>query len=114
MSIDVKKRSAEEIARGNDELRQKLAPSRFAKVVMTSEIHASAHLDEILEAVRSFDKFTEDNDPYGEHDMGIMDVRGKSVMFKIDYYDTALEYGEDPYESEDFVRVLTIMFSHER
>ena len=42
----------------------------------------------IWETVRQFDKFTEDDDPHGEHDFGSFDVDGVSekIFWKIDYY----------------------------
>ena len=41
----------------------------------------------IDDAVTRFDAFTPDNDPYGEHDFGLVRVQGHVVLFKIDYYD---------------------------
>ncbi|MEM9476949.1 MAG: DUF3768 domain-containing protein [Pseudomonadota bacterium] len=46
-----------------------------------------------VEAVRMFDGFSEDNDPWGEHDFGAVAVNGEKVFFKIDYYDPSLEAG---------------------
>jgi len=39
----------------------------------------------IREKVESFDAFTEDNDPYGEHDFGAFEHEGHRVFWKIDY-----------------------------
>src|SRR5579863_518194 len=50
----------------------------------------------IMMAVRTFDDFTADNDPYGEHDFGSFDWHQETIFWKIDYYDQNLEYGEDP------------------
>jgi len=49
----------------------------------------------ILKAVATFDDFTRDNDPCGEHDCTILSVDGHRVMFKIDYYDISLTYASD-------------------
>ena len=69
---------------------------------------------EIVRKVRLFDVFNEDNDPYGEHDFGIIQHQGQSVYFKIDYYDKEVLYGsEDPSDPEVTTRVMTIMFSYE-
>lgn len=55
--------------------------------------------------------FSKDIDPRGERDMGKVEVQGRPVWFKIDYYDTAFEYGsEDPANVEQTRRVLMIMF----
>jgi hypothetical protein len=68
----------------------------------------------ILEKVRTFDSFTEDNDPHGEHDFGIFDFKGELIFWKIDYYDRACEYGsEDPADPTKTTRVLTIMLADE-
>jgi hypothetical protein len=36
--------------------------------------------------VASFNEFTSDNDPYGEHDFAAFDLDGERFNFKIDYY----------------------------
>lgn len=67
-----------------------------------------------LAAVRSFDTFTTDNDPYGEHDFGCVAVGEERVFWKIDYYDTTLCYGSnDPADPAQTTRVITIMLAHE-
>jgi len=43
-----------------------------------------------IEAVKAFDAFTTDNDPYGEHDFGSLDVEGHRLFWKIDYYGLVL------------------------
>ena len=35
--------------------------------------------------VSHFDAFTPDNDPYGEHDFGSIDLDGEKLFWKIDY-----------------------------
>lgn len=71
---------------------------------------------EILARVRNFDAFSEDNDPYHEHDFGAFDVEsvGK-IFFKLDYFsDERLEYGsEDPSDPDKCFRILTIMLAEE-
>ena len=69
----------------------------------------------IRERVETFDQFTPDNDPHGEHDFGAFGVEdvGK-VFWKIDYYDKTMAYGsEDPADAAQTTRVLTIMLAEE-
>jgi Protein of unknown function (DUF3768) len=85
--------------------------------VMTAGIAAlgpDAHLI-LWDEIRSFDRFTEDNDPYGQHDFGAIELPGAGrVFWKIDYYAPDMMYGsEDPADLTKTVRVLTIMLAME-
>jgi hypothetical protein len=65
-----------------------------------------------LDRVRSFNEFTEDNDPHDEHDFGSFDIDGQKFFFKIDYFDRRLEFGsEDPSDPARTARVLTLMLA---
>lgn len=67
-----------------------------------------------VRAVREFDRFSEDNDPYGEHDFGSFSLAGQTLFWKIDYYDRTLSFGsEDPADPAATCRVLTIMLASE-
>lgn len=66
------------------------------------------------EALRRFDDFSPDNDPYGEHDFGALTVDGHKIFFKIDYYDASLCHGSpDPADPDVTRRVMTIMLASE-
>src|SRR5215471_2832712 len=66
------------------------------------------------EKVETFADFTEDNDPFGEHDFGCIDHDGVRVFWKIDYYDPTLSQGsEDPADPRLTRRVLTLMLASE-
>jgi hypothetical protein len=68
----------------------------------------------IVKAVQAFAGFDENNDPWGEHDCATLTVGGHEVMFKIDYYDRAKEYGSpDPSDAMVTHRVLTVLFPSE-
>ena len=68
----------------------------------------------IIEAVRTFDDFTPDNDPHGEHDFGSLEVDGEQIFFKLDYYDpTRAMHSEDAADPSVTERVLTIMLASE-
>ena len=68
----------------------------------------------ILDRVRTFDDFGEDNEPWGEHDFASFKHRGRTINWKIDYYDLLLKYGsDDPSDPARTRRVLTIMLAEE-
>ena len=68
----------------------------------------------LLNRVRTFADFSEDNDPYGEHDFGAFEHAGDRYFWKIDYYDRQMEHGsEDPADPAQTTRVLTIMRADE-
>lgn len=67
-----------------------------------------------VKAVRAFTAFDDDNDPWGEHDFGAIEIEGEKVFFKIDYYDPSLTKGsENPANEGCTHRVLTIMLASE-
>jgi Protein of unknown function (DUF3768) len=68
----------------------------------------------LLQKIRSFDAFSEDNDPHAEHDFGAVDEAGVRCFFKIDYYDRNTECGSsDPADPAVTTRVMTIMLASE-
>lgn len=97
----------------NDQLRRTGAGGM---VLMTRGIQALGpqKVASIVEAVRSFEDFDSDNDPYGEHDFALLSVGGVGVMFKIDYYDLDMEFlSPDPADPALTRRVLTILLADE-
>lgn len=101
------------IRRLNDQLRQTF---EGGQVLMTQGVQGLADktIARVFEAVRDFDDFTPDNDPYGTHEFGMMNVDGHNLMFKIDAYDQNLEYGSpDPADPKVTARVLTILLASE-
>lgn len=103
-NIDIKK-----VAELNDSLRKTFTGGR---VTITDGVDALSDDDreQLFNLVKSFDTFTEDNDPYGEHDFGAINFRGEVYFWKIDYYD--LDYlclSPDIADENVTNRVLTIM-----
>ena len=98
------------IALLNDTLRQSFYGG---KLVMTAAL-AALPVEErarVVHRVRSFDAFTPDNDPHGEHDFGCFELEGERFFFKIDYYNTDMTGGsEDPSDQKKTTRVLTVGF----
>ena len=97
----------------NDNLRKNLTGGR---VMMTPGIAAlgPTNVDRVVKAITVFDEFCNENDPYSEHDFGAVDVEGKKVFFKIDYYDKAFRaHSPDPSDPAVTERVITLMLAEE-
>ena len=97
----------------NDELRQQ---GLGGTTVVTRGVQAlgAETVIKIQQAVARFDAFDGDNDPYGEHDFGTVQVNGHRVFFKIDYYDCDLRYhSPDPADPAVTSRVMTLMLVQE-
>jgi hypothetical protein len=97
----------------NDELRQH---HQGGLIVLTRGLEALGPelVQTIVDAVSRFDAFTPDNDPYGEHDFGSVEVQGYRVFFKIDYYNPDLsDYSRDPADPTVTRRVMTLMLAEE-
>lgn len=96
----------------NDQFRRTLVGGR---ILMTAGVSSlpEERIARLVAAVRSFDMFTEDNDPHGEHDFGSLDD-GHTYFWKIDYYAPGMVHGsEDPADPSKTVRVLTLMRADE-
>jgi hypothetical protein len=81
-------------------------------VTLTNGVQSVTDLQGLLEAIREYDDFTEDNDPYGEHDFGSLVWHSEKVFWKIDYYNESMTTWEDPL-SVQCRRVLTVMLADE-
>jgi Protein of unknown function (DUF3768) len=101
------------IASLNDSLRRTFTGG---KIVMTQGVAALPEddLGQLLERVRRFDDFTNDNDPHSEHDFGSVVLAGQTYFFKVDCYAPDMDGGsEDPADPAATTRVLTIMRADE-
>ena len=97
----------------NDKFRKTLLGG---KVMLTRGIYSKgqACINEILNDVKTFNNFNENNDPYNEHDYGSFEYDGEKIMWKIDYYDRNLQYySENPADITKTVRVMTVMLAEE-
>ena len=103
----------------NDELRTTF---KGGKIAITSGVMALRDLATVLKQLREFSTFDQDNDPHHEHDFGAFKYDGAQhvpgegplIYFKLDYYDSALQFGSpDPAKPELTTRVLTVMLAEE-
>jgi hypothetical protein len=99
----------------NDQLRTTFH-LKLGRVVMTAGIDALPEQTKrnLIEAVKAYSDFDEDNDPHGEHDFGSIEIGHATVFWKVDYYDNNVKFGsDDPSDPTKTTRVLTIMLAEE-
>lgn len=97
-----------ELANMNDKVR-KMIPEM---TMVTQGLNCIQDREGLFQAIRDFNTFTKDNDPYKEHDFGSLKWEGEMIFWKIDYWDGEFHNGCDPKDSE-CKRVITIMLSEE-
>ena len=88
----------------------------MASRLLTSGVQANgpAFTWEALITTQTFDAFTADNDPHGEHDFGSFKIAGERVFWKIDYLQRGTQFGaEDPADNAATCRMITIMLAEE-
>jgi len=101
------------IAALNDEFRKSFIGGEVYITVGLNEL-GSEFVVQAVDAVKQFDAFTSEYDPYGEHDFGSLNVQEHKLFWKIDYYDPTMKFGsEDPSNAELTKRVLTVMLAGE-
>jgi hypothetical protein len=97
----------------NDELRQHL---HGGLAVMTPGVAALGQqaVERIVQTISVFDDFCHANDPHEEHDFGSFNAEGRTIFFKIDYYDKSMtHHSPDPSDPSVTERVITIMLADE-
>ena len=104
---------ATQIRELNDDFRQTLIGGG---AVMTPGIAALGPdaIERIVKTIAVYDDFCHANDPYEEHDFGSFEAEGKTIFFKIDYYDRTLTaHSPDPADPTVTERIITIMLADE-
>ena len=97
----------------NDALRTSLTGGSVMLTRAVAALGAEAQR-EILEAVKRYDAFDADNDPYGEHDFGAVEMKGTRIVFKIDDYAPDYAFASPDASDENLTRrVMTIMLAEE-
>jgi Protein of unknown function (DUF3768) len=96
----------------NDQLR---CQHRGGTIVVTVGIQSmGADFIAAVDVAMTKVTFDSGNDPYGEHDFGVVEVKGRRIFFKIDYYDLDLCFvSPDPANQKITRRVMTIMLAEE-
>jgi len=110
------------IAHQNDQFRMTLGLDAGVrgKIVLTPGVTAlmDEHGAEIMLKLSGFSEFSEDNDPWGARDFGVMAVGRPGachrLYWKIDLYDLDYAYGsEAPSDPRQTRRVLTLLLPSE-
>lgn len=110
--------SAERISELNDAFRKGERPE-LGRIVITSGVRDLVSpypvaIACVYDKVKTFDAFTEDNNPHGERDFGSFEYAGRTLFWKIDYMDKKMEYGsEDPADETKTTRLLVVMLDEE-
>lgn len=105
--------NASAIAKLNDAFR---VNPILGTTILTAGIrnNSSEDIATIMNKVRNFNNFDEDNNPYGERDFGAFDFKGQKIFWKIDYYDTKFLYFSPNVSNAKVTnRVLTVMYADE-
>lgn len=97
----------------NDAFRQSFVGGQVVITAGTESLPIEDKLA-LFEAIKTFDAFTADNDPHGEHDFGSLTFNQETYFWKIDCYDrNMLGHSPDPTDPSVTRRVLTIMMAQE-
>ena len=87
---------------------------RFERDGGLDQADSDAFVEQALVAAREFTAFNGDNDPHHEHDFGTVEIEGRQVFWKIDYFDPTMTQGsEDPSSLALTRRVLTVMLAED-
>jgi Protein of unknown function (DUF3768) len=97
----------------NDDLRKNLLSGLAVITPGVAALGLDA-VERIVKTIAVFDDFCHANDPHEEHDFGSFAVEGRTIYFKIDYYDRSLSmHSPDPTDPAVTQRVITIMLAEE-
>jgi hypothetical protein len=105
--------SADRIRELNDAFRRTFSGGTVMLSASVAELPDMVKAD-ALHQTATYDAFTADNDPHGEHDFGSFELVGRKFFWKIDYYDADCCYGsENPGDPHLTTRVLTLMLAED-
>ncbi|MDC0254632.1 DUF3768 domain-containing protein [Bacteriovoracales bacterium] len=92
------------IREDNDLFRSEMA-EELGSVLMSEEVMKSPLKKDIIYHVMDFE-FEDETD--AEHRYGVFELDNKSIYFKIDYFGQDFVSPKNPYEDNDFKRILSI------
>ncbi len=97
----------------NDELRRNLSTGTAVMTIGVAALGPEL-VERVVRAVATFNDFSEENDPHGERDFGMLNIDGHRVFYKIEYFDKSLTYhSPDPADPSVTERVITLMLAEE-
>ena len=105
--------NTEKIKELNDKLR---STGKGGRIMLTSGVLAQGQetAQQVLLLVKNYSNFTPDNDPYHEHDFGVINHNNIKYFWKIDYYDLACSmHSPDASNPDVTIRVLTLLLAEE-
>lgn len=101
------------IRRLNDALRSQ---GSGGIILMTYGVaaYSTGEVEALFKTIAAYEAFDESNDPYGEHDLGIVPLGTERALWKIDYFDRSRRlHSPDPSDPKVTVRVMTVMLLSE-
>lgn len=108
-----KQATAQRISKLNDQLRKTGLGGQLVITIGVQALGSNA-IAGLLREIAAYNDFSEDNDPLGEHDFGIIEGTNGRFLWKIDYYDTDLRFlSPNPADPAITRRVMTVMRSEE-
>ena len=113
-AVDIinKENVSKAIADKNDDFRVAACFIGFGITITKNLNDRFPEIGRLLVKVGEFDSFSEDNDPYREHDFGSLEYEGEKIFWKIDYYDQKVEHWTDPLDPK-CRRILTLMLAED-
>ncbi len=113
MTSETKSTQTERIRDLNDALRKNFGQGHAVMTIGIAALRSEA-VANIVKTIEIYDDFCHANDPYEEHDFGSFVADGRTIFFKIDYFDPTLTaHSPDPSDPAVTKRVITIMLAEE-
>ena len=97
----------------NDAFRKTFWGGRVMMTVGVAALEAPVR-NAVVEKIKFFEAFDDDNDPWGEHDFVSVELDGQTFFAKTDYYDReCVAHSKDAAYPGKTCRVMTIMLAEE-